>query len=387
MNISKNKLKSLGINKLKNYFSDEDSKRAIQEKFNNISGKTGGYFVPETLFQKRTPRKNRVLIPYEHVLKNNLTYEILTKFTGGVAVEFVNNDFFDELDKSEEQQSNIFKILKTKLGSDDTVSAIIDIRSTGSSSSEAQRNALVKLQAFLQTNNIDLNSVLIKRKEEFEDLRTGIGIGNDKWKGFVYYNIRGGQQDALDSHTMARIPSSKVQLFNPSVEYANEETSLDITLVLIYFALFSVQIENRDENWKNLIHHYEEYFKTKTYNKVSLYDYTTNHICLNLVKGQLIDPIQVEPIFIEDFAIKNRDDNSLDITHQTSVKKAIYIYDSDNDTILSPAHPTNLFWSKHLSNMMQQDFSLDEYFERQREILRKWDEYGISTTKKEIKYE
>lgn len=155
-------------------------------------------------------------------------------------------------------------------------------------------------------------------------------------------------------------------------------------MVLIYFAFYSVQKEKRDEDWYDVIESYKEYFKQKKYNGISLFDYVTNHICLNLEEGLLIDPIQVEPIYIEDFAIKNRDDNSLDITHQKSVKKADYVYDSDNDTILSPAHPTNLFWSKHLSNMMQQDFSLDEYFERQREILKKWDEYGINLRKHEL---
>lgn len=384
MEISKSKLKSRGINKLKSYFEDSASIRAINEKFNNISGKTGGYFVPDTLFQKRTPRKNRVLIPYEHVIKNNFTYPMLEKFSGGVAVEFVNNDFFNELKKNEDQQSELFRILKNRLGSDEIVSAIIDIRSTGSSSSESQRLALQNLKELLELNNLTLNDVLLRRKEEFINLRTGIGIGNEKWEGFVYYNIRGGQQDAIDSHIEAGIPSNKVQLFNPSVEFADENTSLDITLVLIYFAFYSVQKEKRDEDWYDVIESYKEYFKQKKYNGISLFDYVTNHICLNLEEGLLIDPIQVEPIYIEDFAIKNRDDNSLDITHQKSVKKADYVYDSDNDTILSPAHPTNLFWSKHLSNMMQQDFSLDEYFERQREILKKWDEYGINSRKHEL---
>ena len=110
MAISKSKLKSRGINKLKSYFEDSASISAINEKFNNISGKTGGYFVPDTLFQKRTPRKNRVLIPYEHVIKNNFTYSMLEKFSGGVAVEFVNNDFFNEFNKPEDQQSEFLKL-------------------------------------------------------------------------------------------------------------------------------------------------------------------------------------------------------------------------------------------------------------------------------------
>ena len=51
--------------------------------------------------------------------------------------------------------------------------------------------------------------------------------------------------------------------------------------------------------------------------------------------------------------------------------------DEDLEVLLTAARPTNLFWSKHLSNMMQQDFSLKEYFIHQREIIAKWDEYGI----------
>ena len=82
----------------------------------------------------------------------------------------------------------------------------------------------------------------------------------------------------------------------------------------------------------------------------------------------LIDPIQVEPIWIEDFALKGRDENALDLTHQISVKKHSYKFDSHLNVLLSPARPTNIFWSKHLSNMMQQDFSLKEYFMHQREI-------------------
>lgn len=384
MIVSKSDLRKTGIDKLKSYFEDPKLVKAIETKFDNISGKTGRYFVPITLFQKRSHRKNRALIPYEHVVKNKITYSMLKEFSNGVAVEFVNNEFFDEFNKPEDKQSELFKILKTKLGSDEIVSAIIDIRSTGSSSSEIQRTALENLTNFLNLKNLTLNEVLIKRKDYIKNRQRGVGSGNEKWQGFVYYNISGGRHDVIDSHVEAGIPSNRVQLFNPSVEFANEDTSLDITLVLIYFAFYSVQKEKRDEDWYDVIESYKEYFKQKKYNGISLFDYVTNHICLNLEEGLLIDPIQVEPIYIEDFTIQNREENSLDITHQTSVKKAVYVYDSDNDTILSSAHPTNLFWSKHLSNMMQQDFSLDEYFDRQREIIKKWDEYGISSKKHEL---
>ena len=51
--------------------------------------KTGRYSVPEKLFQKRTSRQNRVLIPWKTIEQNNITIEQLETFYGGVCVEFV----------------------------------------------------------------------------------------------------------------------------------------------------------------------------------------------------------------------------------------------------------------------------------------------------------
>lgn len=370
-----NDLKILGINHLKSYFTSEKEQKLIGEKFSNISGKTGQYFVPDKLFQKRTARKNRSLIPFEHVVNSKLTYEQLNTFEGGVTVEFVNNDYFNQLELPEKQQNSIFKILKNKLGSNDNVSAMISIRSTGNSSSQIQRIALEKLKDFLNTNNKRMEDVLIRRNPEVKYK----GQGNDKWKGYVYYSIKGGQQDARDSHDEYDITSKEVQLFNPSVEYAGSVISNDITLVLIYFAMFSVPEKQRNDSWSKLIAEYSDYFSSRIYMKKSLKDYVDNHISLKLEKGKLLDPIQVEAINIEDFAISSRKEHSLDITHQRSVNKYSYIWDVDLDILLTAARPTNLFWSKHLSNMMQQDFSLKEYFIHQREIITKWNKYGIDT--------
>ena len=96
--VHKNILKSDGLRVLKNGL-DEEKGKAIKSKFNNISDKTGRYFVPDTLFQKRTSRSNRALIPFKQVVKEKISYEQLEKtFEGGVVVEFVNNDFFDQLE-------------------------------------------------------------------------------------------------------------------------------------------------------------------------------------------------------------------------------------------------------------------------------------------------
>ncbi len=369
------RLKNLGINYLKSFFSSPEKQKLINAKFANISGKTGQYYVPDVLYQKRTARKNRALIPFKHVSEAKLTYEQLNTFEGGVAVEFVNNDYFTQLDLPENQQHPVFKQLKDKLGSDDNVSSVITIRSTGDSSSQIQRDALKKLKDFIKSKNQDMKDVLIRRNSKVKYT----GQGNDKWIGFVYYSVAGGQQESRDSHALYGIDSKQVQLFNPSIEYAGEIVSNDITLVLIYFALFSVPKERRNDEWNTLTSKYIKYFSTRIYSGKSLENYVTNHISLKLEADRLLDPIQVKPINIEDFAIKGREENSLDITHQSSVNKykSNYIWDNNLGILLTAARPNNLFWSKHLSNMMQQDFTLKEYYLHQREIMAKWDKYGI----------
>ncbi len=46
----------------------------------------------------------------------------------------------------------------------------------------------------------------------------------------------------------------------------------------------------------------EAYFKKMSYNKNNLYTFVSEHICLNIKKGLLYDPIQASPINLEDFA-------------------------------------------------------------------------------------
>jgi hypothetical protein len=61
----------------------------------------------------------------------------------------------------------------------------------------------------------------------------------------------------------------------------------------------------------------------------------------------------------------------LDFTHDEAVNKEKFYFDNSKKCILTPTRPNNIFWSKHLSNMMQQNFSLDEYFKHQEEIVAK----------------
>lgn len=427
-----NSLQNESIKYLSEYFYNDIDKNSVISKFKNISGKTGQYFVQDYLFQKRTKRSNRILMPFSHIVSNDLTYEMLKSFNNGVAIEFVNNEFFDQLNLPEEKQNEVFKILKNKLGSDDDVSAIISIRSTGFSSSVDQREAFANLIDFMHNNyntdplNPNLKEYLVQRKPE--SIIKYSGIKNDKWTGFIYCSIKGGQQDTLQLHQKYKINSKDVQLFNPSVEYADDIVSADITIVLIYFALHSIhhdekikelnseinqlkslliknnnvdaakinneiadkenyilQLKEHKQKFSDLKKRIATYLATREYNKINLLNYVNSHMSLKISPGYLIDPIQILPIKIEDFAIKTVCNDSVDITHQTSVSKNSYVWDDKHKIILSAASPINLFWSKHLSNMMQQDYSLEEYIEHQKYIVSAWETmpvYGESNNKK-----
>ncbi len=342
---------------------------AIRTKFNNISGKTGQYDVPGELFQKRTSRKNRALISWKAVKKNNLTIEMLETFQGGIVVEFVNDDYFSN------DPSPVFNELKNKIGSDDNVSSIITIRSaSGSSSSAAQRKAFDKL-----VNNCKVKykqKDVILTDENFmeyaiKQVSSG-GQGNEKWTGFLYVSIRGGQQDIIQSHT------GEQTIFNPACEYANDSVCLDLDLVMAYFALNSIDVNILSQAKKNeyniLIKNVEHILSTTYYDnkefKGDLLTYCKNHTSLMIEKGKLFDPIQFEEITIEDFAIKDKQNiRNLDFTHNEAVLFENFYWDKAKNCVLSPARPTNVFWSRHLSNMMQQNFTLDEYFEHQEKIL------------------
>lgn len=353
-----------------NFLGEFDNK--IRTKFSNICSKTGQYDVPSELFQKRTPRKNRVLLPWKDVKNNGLTIEQLQTFSGGVAVEFVNEDYF----LPENQTNPVFLELKEKIGSDDTVSAIISIRSeSGSSSSAVQRqyfaqlinNTYVKYKG--QTICLNENNY---QQYSIQRLARG-GVGNANWTGFLFVCIRGGQQDTIETHH-----GQELLIFNPACEFATANVCLDLDLVMSYYAFISVNpiVLSQDkklaynrimDNLRTVLAEAE--YNSKDY-KGNLLDFCNNHPSIKMISGQLTDPIQVEPIHIEDFAIDNKEDpRNLDFTHDEAVNKGKYYWDEAQQCVLSPARPTNVFWSKHLSNMMQQNFSLSEYFEHEKEIV------------------
>lgn len=351
----------------------EKYSRDIRTKMENVCGKTGRYNVPENLFQGRTSRKNRVLISWKTVKNNNLTIDKLKTFKGGVVVEFINNDLFNE----DNQQNPIFISLKNKIGSNDIISAIISFRTEdGSSSSAVQREAFDK---FLNNTTIHYRGRdIIINKDNYmhyiiKQVKKG-GIGNDKWEGFLFVSIRGGQQDTIETHH-----DKKLTLFNPACEYANERVSLDIDLVLSYFAIKSINYELLDK--ENRIKYFSIMYKMNVIlskikydinnNIITLFNYCSKHPSVTLHKGELTDPIQIKKISIENFKIKDNSPNSIDLTHNEAVNLEKYYWDNIRQCVLSPARPTNVFWSYHLSNMMQQNFTLNEYLKHEEEIYKK----------------
>lgn len=352
-----------------NFLGEYDPK--VRTKFSNICAKTGQYSVPNELFQKRTPRKNRVLISWKTVKNNGLTIDQLRAFTGGVAVEFINEDFFEPAN----QNDPTFVALKDKLGSDDIVSSVITIRSeSGSSSSQDQRDAFKKLiNNTTVTYRGQLVTITRSNYKDYAITQTDRGgTGNEKWEGFLFVSIKGGQQDTIESH------SGNQTVFNPACEFANEEVCIDLDLVMSYFALTSINEADlpsyKLSEYKRLMSNIEAALKSSIYDNDTysgnLLDYCQNHPSMKMVKGKLYDPIQVEEINIEDFAVDSKEDpRNLDFTHDEAVFFEKFYWDRAKKCILSPARPTNVFWSKHLSNMMQQNFSLDGYFQHEEEIL------------------
>lgn len=348
----------------------------MSAKFTNICGKTGQYDVPSELFQKRTPRKNRVLISWSAVRKNNFTIEQLNTFEGGVVVNFINNDLFDK----ENQNNELFNVLKNRIGSNENVSAIISIKTeAGSSSSSIQRAAFKQL---INNTKINYNGSIITingnnyTKYALKQVISGKGQGNETWSGFLYISIKGGQQDTIETHS-----GQQLTLFNPACEYASSKVCTDIDLVMSYYALKCIDDEQLRRvgaskiKLSTLIDSIEKALASTTYDSPAytgnLLDYVKHQYSIALIPGSLTDPIQIKPITIDKFNIRERKEDSIDFTHEEAVIYEKYYWDSKNNCILSPARPTNVFWSYHLSNMMQQNFNLDDYFKYEEERHKK----------------
>lgn len=367
------------INFLSALPADPKQQSLIKTKLKNISSKTGQYNVPKEIFQQRTARNNRVLMSWETVKKNNLTLEQLKSFENGITIDFINNDFFTE------ENNELKNYLKTKLGSDENVSSIISIKSQeGSSSSSTQREAYEELcngdteyqyqNSKIKLTKNNLKNYYLKKKDKSYP-KNEMGRGNEKWEGFLYISIKGGQQDTINSH------KRNITLFNPACEYASKEVALDLDLTLLYFALHSVDLKKLEKEklveYITLKKEIEQFLKESEYQSRdytgNLLDYCHNHPSLKFGDNQkLVDPIQIENIDIIDFSKTDKSNlKNIDLTHNEAVRWDNYYWDEKKQCVLTPARPTNVFWSRHLSNMLQQDFTLEEFYKMENERVEK----------------
>lgn len=351
--------------KINSFFSSVDPK--IKEKFKNVVAKTRKNDIPNNIFLDRTARYSRVLIPWKKVKNNNMTFSQLQTFTGGVVVEFINEDWFDPAN----QTDPLFIQLKNCLGSDDTVSSIISFRSENGTISSAHPQAY--FDRFKSGTTVTYKGVVYTVDEtnylDFVLSQTDSGqVGNEKWSGFLYYSIKGGVHTTEGSESN----TENLHLFNPSCDYANELVSYDIFFSLSYFALKSVDSETLDASklstYNTLLALLTERLRAAEYDSEdyigNLLDYCNGHPSVQIETDHLFDPIQVERINIEDFAVDDKKNpRNLDLTHNEAVLHERYYWDNIKQCILSPARPTNLFWSFHESNMIQQNHTLEEYIE------------------------
>jgi len=332
----------------------------ISEKFRNINGKTAKGNVPDNLWQKRTSRKNRVLISWKSVFRNNLTIEMLETFTGGVCVEFVNDDFNNKKFSS----NQTYKKLINRLGSDLNVSSIISFRvEDGDSGANIARSSYEK---FLKEELSFKPTPIVRKVEKIP------GIGNEFWEGNIYFSIKGGSQEDIDSHkNFTENKDKNPQLFNPAIEFANETTCKDIYISLFYYFSHCFDIAQfcdlRELN--NIKKECEEYLHSRNYQDGNLLEHCLNHPSLKWGEGNLIDPIEVSKLSVNDFNSKWDFNNpaTIAICHNEAANLDKIRFNSINQYIVSAARPTNLFWSKQSSNMIQQSYSLFEFFKLEEE--------------------
>ena len=145
--------------------------------------------------------------------------------------------------------------------------------------------------------------------------------------------------------------------------------------------MHSFDLGDREEN-SELLKEIEDQLKETAYKETenedtfTLFDYCKEK--LNCIKDDdLVDPLTKEEIKFEYFAynigktetlnlgtdespFKVDWDCSIDVAHREAAKFQKFYVDDIRKTILTAARPTNLFWAFHTSNMIQQNFTMEE---------------------------
>lgn len=339
------------INALLKHFS-----KPIQTKINNITAKSQvTSAIPFT--KKRNAIYGCLFIPYDIITKNNLELNQLQQSykKHHVTIGLTWKNYKQLKYKYSLGVSNqLDEYLFTNIGGNDIVSSIIYImKQEGNSGSGEQRNDLQELIKEIAVNGWTPVTSLVP-------LGTRNMI-NEKWGGHYYYNISGGQQNALQSW------EGKAPLIFTT--YKNSAANKDIADYVTATMLWQmIHIEDIDSCIK------EDKKKIFKEQKIKLEMFLKNKKFMGKTCMELIDEIIWKqdntlwgPIRKECLTIKNFDDSLgaekhliAQVSHNEATCKNKLYWDEDNQCILSDYRPGNLFWETKLGNMEQQDFTIEE---------------------------
>lgn len=315
---------------------------------------------------QRMSQAGRVLIPYDIIIKNNITLNQLETHTQGITVELPFKEY--KKIKNSKLICELESYLLDNIGEDGTVSCIITIRGEkGYSGSTELREQYKDFEIVAKEKNWEP----IIRKKELQIKHGDTYIGNEKWRGQYYYNIRGGEQDTLESHKDETLVD--YQIFTTYKGFmANESVITDVKTALIYQMIHCYDI-TKYISLEKLIEYkktYSEYLKKIYYLGKNVYEFIHNIENGIIINDKLMSPITEEMISIEQFNKKdNQADDCLQISHNEACNKQKIYFDEDRNCLVSDYRPTNLFWETKLGNMQQQSFTIKEYWINQQERI------------------
>jgi len=314
---------------------------SIQTKLTNID-KAG---VEGPCTTQRVSQSSRISIPYENV--KGFSVAQLATHAGGVVIR-LQYDKYEEI-RDNPERNELEEHILNNIGGNRVVSCFICMtKEDGYSGSSELR---VQYKRFEEEKKIK-KWTPIKRICHHGD--TDKNKGNEKWSGHYYYKISGGQQDSILSH-----PDKEDQMFTTYKGFMSTKKVInDVKACLIYSLLHCYDMcdviphELLVKYKQNL----EEYLKRTNYMGKSCYELT--RVLGTIKNGQLYSPINCERLSVKMFETEKM----INISHNEAVcKNKIYFCES-NRVMLSDYRPGNLFWDTHLSNMQQQDFTIEEYW-------------------------
>lgn len=322
-----------------------DYSSEIKTKLNNINKASVDNSIPCTT--KRVSQNSRLYVNYDIIKQNNLSLTQLNTHEKGICIGITWSKY-KEMKQNIEILDDLDNYLFNNIGSDNIVSCIVVIiRIDGNSGSTKERLEKDELEQEATLNNW----IPLRRKQNV--LKTEIHNGNDKWEGHYYYNISGGQKNAMKS--------CDDQIFTTYKGFMTSNDVINSNYVCLLYMMLHLKDINKifeQDELNDYLSCFENYLNNVHYLKKSCFELIQELKCFDK-NGHLISPILCEEISIDDFS----EQNLLNISHNIAVSKNKILFCEDNCILLSDYRPGNLFWDFKLGNMRQQENTIDEYWD------------------------